>query len=121
MLRPENKVRKEMERYESFSFPGKVNILEWWKAHEGVLPLLASLAKRVLTIPSSSAKSERVFSSGGNIVTAKRNRLSPKNVQNLLVIKENMDMVDNFMKYGGYVVRNFDDNQARPKFHVLNL
>ena len=111
MLRPENKVRKEMERYESFSFPRKVNILEWWKAHEGVLPLLASLAKRVLTIPSSSAKSERVFSSGGNIVTAKRNRLSPKNVQNLLVIKENMDMVDNFMKYGGYVVRNFDDKK----------
>ena len=27
----ENKIRKEMKRYESFSNPGKnVNILEWW-------------------------------------------------------------------------------------------
>ena len=37
----ENKIRKEMKRYESFSNPGKnVNILEWWKTHEGVFPRL---------------------------------------------------------------------------------
>ena len=111
-VRTENKIRKEMKRYESFSNPGKhVNILQWWKTHEGDLPLLASFAKRILAIPASSAKSERVFSTGGNIVTAKRNRLSPKNVQNLIVIKENMAMVDHFIEFGGYEVKKHDDEE----------
>ena len=75
----ENKIRKEMKRYESFSNPGKnVNILEWWKTHEGVFPLLASLAKTIPAIPASSAKSERVFSTGGNIVTPKRRDSHPE-------------------------------------------
>ena len=98
-----NKIRTEMETYEKFTYLGKnVNILHWWKRHEAVLPLLASLAKRILCIPASSAKSERVFSTGGNIVTAKRNRLAPRNVESLIVIKENMAMVEDFLKNGGY-------------------
>ena len=109
----QNKIRKEMDRYESFSIPDKnVNILVWWAQHEGVLPLLASLAKRVLAIPASSSKSERVFSTGGNIVTAKRNRLSPKNVENLIVIKENMAMVDDFLKNSGYTIKPFNDDKT---------
>ena len=105
----QNKIRKEMDRYENFSIPGKnINILQWWKQHEAVLPLLASLAKRIFAIPASSAKSERVFSTGGNIVTAKRNRLSPKNVESLIVIKENMAMVEDFMKNGGYKIKVFE-------------
>ena len=78
------------------------SIIEWWRQHEAVLPLLASLAKRILAIPASSSKSERVFSTGGNIVTAKRNRLPPKFVECLIEIKENMAMVDDFMENGGY-------------------
>ena len=87
--------------------------------HEGVLPLLASLAKRILAIPASSAKSERVFSTGGNIVTAKRNRLSPRNVQHLIVIKENMAMVDHFLQFGGYVVKKYDEEEN--PFEVLEV
>ena len=56
--------------------------------------LLAPLAKRILAIPASSAKSERVFITGGNTVTAKRNRIAPKNVENLIKIKENMSKVE---------------------------
>ena len=108
----QNKIRKEMDRYESFSIPGKnVSTLDWWKQHEAVIPLLASLAKRILAIPASSSKSERVFSTGGNIVTAKRNRLSPKNVESLIVIKENMAMVDDFLKNSGYTIKTFDNNK----------
>ena len=100
-----------MERYEGFTYPGKnTNILLWWKQHEGVLPLLASLVKRIPAILASSAKSERVFSTGGNIVTAKRNRLAPKNVENLIKIKENMSKVEDFLKNGGYKVTKSDTN-----------
>ena len=48
------------------------------------MPCLARLAKHVLTIPASSAKSERVFSTGGNFVTAKRNRVALKKVEDLI-------------------------------------
>ena len=71
-----------MEKYESYSFaPRNANILYWWKTNEMMFPLLAKIARTILAIPSSSAKSERVFSTGGNIVTAKRCRLGPKKVK----------------------------------------
>ena len=66
--------------------------------------MLASLAKRILCILVSSAKSERVFSTGGNIVTAKRNRIAPKNVESLIVIKKNMALFEDFLKNSGYEI-----------------
>ena len=72
-------IEKEFRKYEAFSLPPKeMNILDWWKCHENVLPLLAKLAKRVLSVTVSSAKSEQVFSTGGNFVTAKRNPTAVK-------------------------------------------
>ena len=44
-----------------------MKVLDWWKTHETVLPILAKVAKKVLTVPASSAKSERVFSTGRNV------------------------------------------------------
>ena len=38
---------------------------------------------------TSSAKSERVFSTGGNLVTKKRDNLAPKKVERLIIIAEN--------------------------------
>ena len=90
-------IDKEIRRYESFSIaPKDVNILMWWKNHENVLPLLSQIARKVLTIPASSAKSERVFSCGGNFVTAKRNRLGSKKVEELILIKENKKQIEEF-------------------------
>ena len=43
-----NKIRTEME---------SPKILHWWKQHEAVLHLLTSLAKRILCLPASFAKS----------------------------------------------------------------
>ena len=108
----QSKIEVEMERYEGFSNPGRnVNVLEWWKAHQNVLPLLANQAKRVLAIPATSSKSERVFSTGGNFVTAKRNRLAPKKVENLIVIKENKEKVEAFHAKGDYKIV---ENTAKP-------
>ena len=115
----QSKIRKEMELYESFSFAGKGRFVGWWKRHEGVLPLLASVAKRILAIPASSAKSERVFSTGGSIVTPKRNRLSPKNVESLIVIKENLALLEDFVKTSPYVIKHFEDEEN--PFEVINI
>ena len=48
-----------------------------------------TLAMTVLTIPCSSAKSERVFSCAGNFVTPKRNKLGLKKIEDLVIIKQN--------------------------------
>ena len=94
---PENKIKSEMIKYESFSLaPREGNILYWWKTHSSLLPLLSRIARTILAIPSSSAKSERVFSTGGNMVTVKRGRLGPARVENLIVIKENLSKVREF-------------------------
>ena len=77
-----------------------------WRDHEKVLPCLARLAKHILTIPASSAKSEEVFSIGGNFVTAKRNRIAPKKVENLIVIKENKAKIEAFKMRGPYELVN---------------
>ena len=58
-------IRKEMIQFETFSLAKKdTSVLDWWKGHESILPILSKVAKKVLTVPASSAKSERVFSTG---------------------------------------------------------
>ena len=102
-------VRREMLRYESFSLPSKnVNILHWWGDHEKVLPCLAKLAKKVLTVPASSSKSERVFSTGGNFVTAKRNKIAPKKVEELILIKENKSKIEDFKTRSSYKLKRVE-------------
>ena len=54
---------------------------------------------------ASSAKSERVFSKGGNIVTVKRTRLNPKKVEKIVIIQENKKRVKEFMKKTTYEVK----------------
>ena len=58
-------------------------------AHEKILPILASVAKVVLSIPCSISKSERVFSCEGNFATLKGNKLGQKKLEDLIILKEN--------------------------------
>ena len=94
---PNNKLKAEMTKYESFSLSHKQgSILFWWKTHSSLLPILSKIARRILAIPSSSAKSERVFSTGGNMVTVKRGSLGPARVEHLIFIKENLSKIREF-------------------------
>ena len=101
-----SQLRKEMEFYEADV--GMEDIepggdrLDWWKKHEKMLPMLSKVAKQILGIPCSSAKSERVFSTGGIMVSKKRHRLGSKRVENLLVIKENRKLVEEFKQRTGW-------------------
>ena len=51
------------------------------------------LVRQVLCIPATSASSERVFSTAGNICRKKRTRLTPQNVDALTVLKHNTEIV----------------------------
>ena len=61
-------------------------LLQWWQSKASLFPRLAILAKQILAIPATSANSERNFSRAGLIVTNKRSKISPENVDDLLVI-----------------------------------
>ena len=71
----ETKIQREMSFYESTDLPMRLDELstngdrlQWWKKHEVILPTLAKAAKEILSIPCSSSKSERVFSTGGQVI-----------------------------------------------------
>ena len=66
-----------------------VNSLQWWKEHEKELPLLSAVTRDHLCIPVTSSSSERMFSTGGNIISAKRECIKPETLKILVFIKEN--------------------------------
>ena len=84
-------VQAELCRYKSeplLELKGKP--LEWWKYHEHSYPKLSRMAKRYLGVVASSVPSERLFSTAGNVVTAKRSALDPDNVEKLVFLHENL-------------------------------
>lgn len=62
--------------------------LDWWKQNEFLYPLLAKIARSVLSVPATSALSERVFSAAGLTVTKLRSYLNPDNVDALVYLHE---------------------------------
>ena len=64
--------------------------LEWWSSRTHAFPNLATMAQKYLGIVASSVPSERLFSTAGNIVNAKRAALSPENVNKLVFLHENL-------------------------------
>ena len=67
--------------------------LKWWEANEKKYPKLSNLARKFLCIPATSTPSERVFSTAGNIVRAKRSCLSSENIDILVFLYENKNVV----------------------------
>jgi len=86
----EELVTDELALYKSIlpSLDG-YEILSWWKG-QTKLPLLQSVARSVLAIPASSAKSESNFSDGGNTVTKLRNRLKSSVVDDILFLRSTL-------------------------------
>ena len=70
-----------------------IDILQFWHAHEKQFPSLARVVKKYMCIQASSSSSERTFSASGNIVTPKRNKLDPENVNLLVYLKENLGKI----------------------------
>ena len=54
------------------------DVLSWWKKHSCMYPQLSRLASALLSIPASSATSERIFSETGRILEARRQLLNPE-------------------------------------------
>ena len=64
----------------------RISALEWWRSYESVHPMIASIARRILSLQASSAASERSFSKGGLIVSKKRQCLTGARVDGLSLV-----------------------------------
>ena len=109
-----SKLEKEMDFFEANvgmeELGTKGDRLMWWKKHEVSMPLLSKIAKQIIGIPCSSSMSEQVFSTGAMIVTKKRYRLKAQRVENLIVIKENRKLIEEFKEVTSYKLDNSDND-----------
>src|SRR3989338_6706482 len=65
---------------------------------EESFPVISTLARKVFCVPASSISVERVFSVASQIVTKRRNRLSPDHVDTLLTTKFNLNQLRRLQK-----------------------
>ena len=75
--------------------PAKMELspLSWWKSNADRFPALASLAHKYLSVPATSAPSERVFSAAGNVVDKLRAALTAENVDALVFLHKNAEVL----------------------------
>lgn len=66
----------------------------WWAANANQFPILIKFAQIYLSSPCSSVYSERLFSEAGLVYENRRNRLLPKNAENLVFIHHNLPLVN---------------------------
>ncbi|ELT88284.1 hypothetical protein CAPTEDRAFT_120277 [Capitella teleta] len=60
--------------------------LAFWRERRFELPHLASLARKYLSVQGSRIASERIFSSAGNFVNAKRSCIDPVHVDQFIFL-----------------------------------
>ncbi|KAH9641461.1 hypothetical protein HF086_006077 [Spodoptera exigua] len=65
------------------------DVLQYWRDKKTCMPSLYALARSILNIPATSTPSERVFSTAGLVITAKRSRLNPIRVNRIVFIHDN--------------------------------
>lgn len=65
-------------------------LAEYWEKHKTLLYPLNEVALKYASIPATSVPSERIFSKTGQIMSARRNRLLPENLDTLIFLNKNM-------------------------------
>ncbi len=81
----------EVQRYLSDpNIPRTEDPLHLWATQKAVYPHLHCLALEFLCTPASSVPCERIFSKAGEVVNKKRNRLSPRSVEQVLFLNKNL-------------------------------
>ena len=85
---------REIQQYRCLSMQADQDLLHWWKQQENTFPRLSALAHGILSVPATSAPSERVFSIAGLVLQAKRSNLAPNKVNKVVFVHNNAHLVD---------------------------
>lgn len=84
-----NDIDQEIKNYLLKQIKAECDILKFWKEASD-LPILKKIALIILCRPTSSATSERVFSTSGRILEERRSKLLGENVDMLLFLNKNI-------------------------------
>lgn len=90
----------------------------WWKSHKEEMPNLHKVVVEVFSVPCSSSKSERVFSTTGLNMTKKRMRLNPRKLEDLTIISENNEVLRTFSERPGFIL-NKEDPRSMKKIRLV--
>mmetsp|Transcript_18751 Transcript_18751/g.26718 ORF Transcript_18751/g.26718 Transcript_18751/m.26718 type:complete len:396 (-) Transcript_18751:45-1232(-) len=67
--------------------------LKYWKKNAPHSPELAKLAQEYLSIPATSAPSERIWSRAARVITAKRSCIDPAVTSSIMFVQENSNLI----------------------------
>ena len=65
----------------------QVNPLLFWKEYEQELPILSSVARDILSIPTTGAGVERLFNSARDVYHYRRGQLNPTTIQDIMMFR----------------------------------
>jgi hypothetical protein len=77
-------------------------LLDWWHVNRPLFPTLFKLAMEILSIPASSAASERQFSRAKRISSDRRKSLKPNKLQALVFLGENIEITQEVLRGDRY-------------------
>ena len=84
----------EIRTYYSLKAPtANDEVLQFWKSHTTVLPLLSQIAASYLGISASSVPVESLFSTAGLVLNGKRSSLSPEHLNKIVFIHDNFKVI----------------------------
>ena len=86
-------VAGEIRRYKAVKPRQTVSLLRWWSQNAVSFPRVAVVARKYLSAMATSLPCERLFSTGGNIGTVKRTRLTDYHVSAQMFLKVNYNWV----------------------------
>lgn len=81
----------ELVKYRMTDFVGEESdILEFWKRMACHYPVMAIMARDILTVQASTVASESAFSLGGRVLNEKRSRLNPQSLEVCICYKDHL-------------------------------
>ncbi|MBN3293074.1 ZBED1 protein, partial [Polypterus senegalus] len=83
-------VMEELSNFKSQKVLGlNEDPLRWWSDRLALFPILPKILQKYWCVPATSVFPERLFSSSGNVLSGKRNRLAPAHVDQQVFLYEN--------------------------------
>lgn len=107
-----------------------INPRVFWKDNQNELPILASLARDILTTPASGAGVERLFNSARDICHYRRGSLKPKTIQDLMMMmcttrfdieSEKLAFIDEYLSTQEIHARKEEIEAQKKKEEVFDL
>ena len=88
------------------------NVSKWWATHHAKYPNLAVVVNNIMCIPTTSANSERAFSTPTDVMTGKRNKLKGNTTAMLTFLKHNKGLIPEYTKILKSQMQSQNNNNA---------